>query len=154
MINKFILQDYDSKFGTLKVIQQPFRIEPGVDTYVQVGCTVLQFKLETPVETKTTSCWAALCRCFKRGKIKDLHLRSYMKKTSNPDAPIKDEVKTLSKTSCNHATLKRGSLNNSSVSPAQSFNYDFMNYPEAIPEEVFVYFGSQVDSLEDLKKVT
>ena len=81
MINKFVLQDYESKFGTLKVIQQPHKIEQGVDTYVQVGCTVLQFKLETPVEKKTTSCWAKLCYCFKRGKQKDLHLKSYMKKT-------------------------------------------------------------------------
>ena len=34
MINKFVLQDYESKFGTLKVIQQPYKIEQGVDTYV------------------------------------------------------------------------------------------------------------------------
>ena len=113
---------------------------------------MLQFKLEIPVEKKTTSCWEALCRCFKRGQHKDLHLRSYMKKTSNPDAPIKDEVQTLSK--ANSATLRKGGLNNSSVLPTQHLSYDFMNYPEAIPEEVFVYFGSQVDSLEDLKKVT
>jgi len=42
----------------------------------------------------------------------------------------------------------------SAIKPDESPSYDFMNYPEAIPEEVFVYFGSQVDSLEDLQKVT
>ena len=29
LINKFILQDYDSKYGTLKVIQKPVQVEPG-----------------------------------------------------------------------------------------------------------------------------
>ena len=80
-----------------------------------------------------------------------------MKKTANPDAPIKDEVQTLGNKSGGNSTLKRNnSLNNASVRPAahQKLNYDFINFPEAIPEEVFVYFGSQVDSLEDLKKVT
>ena len=73
-MNKFILQDFESKFGTLKVIQQPFKIEPRVDTYIQVGCTVLQFKIETHEEIKKkTSCWAALCRCFKREQQHDIH---------------------------------------------------------------------------------
>ena len=39
------------------------------------------------------------------------------------------------------ATLKRGSLNDSVIQPTPK-SLDFMNYPEAIPEEVFVYFGS------------
>ena len=34
LINKFVLQDYDSKYGTLKIIQQPQLIEPGRKLYV------------------------------------------------------------------------------------------------------------------------
>lgn len=61
-----------------------------------------------------------------------------MKKTNNPDVPTKDEVTSFGKHS---ATLKRGSLNDSVIQPTPK-SFDFMNYPEAIPEEVFVYFSS------------
>ena len=74
-----------------------------------------------------------------------------MRKTNNPDVPMKDEVGYLGK----HGNLnnKRGSTNDAAIQPIQN-NYDFMNYPEAIPEEVFVYFGNQVGCMEDLKKAT
>lgn len=65
LLNKFILQDNESKFGTLKVIQQPLKIEPGVHTYIQIGCTVLQFELEQK-DKKTKTCFSRICRSFRK----------------------------------------------------------------------------------------
>lgn len=53
----------------------------------------------------------------------------------NPKDPIRNEV----------GSQEIGSEANDSLS-----KYDFMTYPDAIPEEVFVYFSSQVD----MKQVT
>ena len=72
-----------------------------------------------------------------------------MKKTANPDAPLKDEAKILGR----HCALKRVSPNDPSAKESAQ-SYDFMNFPEAIPEEVFVYFGNQVESMKDLEKVS
>ena len=41
LLNKFILQDLDSKYGTLKVIMTPLKIEPGRLEFVQVGLNLL-----------------------------------------------------------------------------------------------------------------
>ena len=67
LINKFVLQDYESKYGTLKVIQQPQPIEPGRKLYVQVGCVVIQLEVESS-QPKKKSCWAKLCCCLPRLK--------------------------------------------------------------------------------------
>ena len=62
-----------------------------------------------------------------------------MKNTVNPCAPIVDE--------------SRNFYASPNISGQQGQNQEFINYPDAIPEEVFVYFGNQV-GLEDLKKIT
>lgn len=56
LLNKFILQDFNSKYGSLKVIQKPIKLEPGVKTYVQVGLVLLQFEIEDE-QKQTPTCW-------------------------------------------------------------------------------------------------
>lgn len=62
-----------------------------------------------------------------------------MKNTINPKDPIRNEI-GLCQSQANSVGEVHDSLS----------KYDFMTYPDAIPEEVFVYFSSQVD----MKQVT
>ena len=45
-IQEFVLQDEDSKFGSLLLIQEPVKLSPERETTIQIGCTLLNLKLE------------------------------------------------------------------------------------------------------------
>ena len=63
----------------------------------------------------------------------------FMKKTVNPNEALKDELSQQEQNYSNTASLV---YDNQEVTQCQK--YDFMNFPEALPEEVFIYFGNQV----------
>lgn len=71
------------------------RVEPGQEYYVQVGCTVLQFKLEEKAEKKKSCC----SRLLKRKQDQNPRLKAYMSRTLNPKAPYKNEVPDLDQVS-------------------------------------------------------
>ena len=63
-----------------------------------------------------------------------------MKRTLNPKDPIRNEV-----------------TNKDRPSPSSEFNahpftqgYEYTNYPDAIPEECFVFFGNKTDNAAQL----
>ena len=86
------MQDYDSKYGTLKVIQKPLLVEPGSKVFVQVGCIVMQLEVEQGAQKKD-SCWSKLCGCLSRmRKKRQAPERAYMKRTLNPKDPVRNEV--------------------------------------------------------------
>lgn len=91
LIKKFVMQDYDSKFGTLKVIQKPVKIEPEKDTFIQVGRTFLQFKLGQEKSERKSIC-AKLCGRVSRKIMKtDSVTDDLLARTINPNIPVKNE---------------------------------------------------------------
>lgn len=57
----FILEDNNSKFGTLSLIRRPLLLEKPCTNYLQVGRTILELTIKEPGE-KT------LCNCFGKKK--------------------------------------------------------------------------------------
>jgi len=47
---QFILEDHNSKFGTLVALRKPRLLEQGVNLSIQVGRTVLSLTLERPTD--------------------------------------------------------------------------------------------------------
>ena len=65
-----------------------------------------------------------------------------MKRTLNPKDPIKNEIQLCK---MDRAALS-SEFHNHDYKGTQGFSdckYDFTNYPDAIPEECFVYFSKQ-----------
>ena len=63
-----------------------------------------------------------------------------MKKTLNPKDPIRNEV-----ASCKADRVPQSELamNKNFMKNLQGCRFDFTNYPDAIPEECFLYFGDR-----------
>jgi len=62
---------------------------------------------------------------LRKSSAKDKYEESYLKKTINVKEPIKCEVDL-----CKASTIENGQ------------SYDLMNFPNALPEEIFVFFGN------------
>ena len=149
LINKFVLQDYDSKYGTLKIIQQPQLIEPGRKLYVQVGCAVLQIEVEQD-QPKKPSMLSKFCGCFSKNRDKtSLTEKGYMKRTLNPKDPVKNEVQQCKERGLfSEFNVKQQGM----LGDTNGCRYDFMNYPDAIPEECFIFFSNKVEGTQMTQK--
>lgn len=112
---QFLIQDYGSKFGTLKVIQKPVHIPRDQEITVQVGCTVLKFA-HASFKSRRQSCFA---RCLLPRTANASRLSAYLNNCINPRVATVDETN----------------------GPDRDF--EFFKFPQAIPEEVFLYFGQQ-----------
>lgn len=72
-----------------------------------------------------------------------------MKRTLNPKDPVKNEV---------HQCKERGMFNEIDgkqqgvLGDTNGCRYDFMNYPDAIPEECFIFFSNKVEGAQMTQK--
>mmetsp|Transcript_16472 Transcript_16472/g.20875 ORF Transcript_16472/g.20875 Transcript_16472/m.20875 type:complete len:97 (-) Transcript_16472:1075-1365(-) len=74
--------------------------------------------------------------------------KAYMKRTLNPKDPVKNEV-----TVCKERGLfTEIAAKQCSIGESSDCRYDFMNYPDAIPEECFVYFSSKIEGSQMSQK--
>ena len=87
-----MLQDEDSKFGSLLLIQEPVKLSPERETTIQIGCTLLNLKLEK--QSQKTSFCKQLCAklsCFR--KQPQSPSKKYLDQSRcDPEATIEDEI--------------------------------------------------------------
>lgn len=101
---------------------------------------LLQIEVEGEKKPQTKSCWQKMCCSLGKKSSENETEQFYLKNTINPAEPIRSEVQ-----------LCRAQVEDIEVDEHHS-KYDLLNYPHAIPEEVFVYFSAEHSNPNQMTK--